>query len=883
VLDRNQPTALISYSHDSPEHESRVLSLCNRLRSRGVDAFVDQFLAGAPREGWPLWMERQIAQRDFTLMVCTQTYLRRFMEDEASGVGRGVVWEARILRNLLYEDSAWQARVVPVIFDDEARSAIPTVFHGHFYDISDDRGFETLLRHLLRTPGATASALGALGPEGSRWSAFERPWLVPDALKTRYFTGRDHVLDALHRQLRDRKRAVVSGLGGVGKTQTAIEYAVRHRQEYPDGVFWTNAASESALTSGFIEIAKALDLAASAAADQEQAVKATLEWLNGTDRWLLIFDNAEDRRALSRFIPGRGKGDVLITSRESVFQEIGIVRGLDLTDFANDDAVTFLLIRTGRDESDAAAAGALADELGRLPLALEQAAAYIAETNASFADYLSSFRKRRITLLERAKGLVAHETIATTWSENFAAVEEASPAAADVLRLSSVLDAGSIPFEMFSKGAAALGKPVAGELSDPEDELAVTEMLRPLVRYSLIRSDATARTFSIHRLVQETIRDSIGEAGLAAFVERAARALTLAFPGPSYEARAMSDRLIPHIVSLAGWIDALRIRTGSAAALLSRTGWTLFQRSRYAEAERLITLAVAIDEALPDCPPVELADCLRNLGSVHWVRGRYGDALSLYRRALEIWERADGSSEAEIARCLNNIAVVETELRRFAEAERLYERAAAIGERALGADHSDVLTILSGLANNIRQQNRYGEAETLHRRVLSVRERTLGPDHPEVAFSLNNIGDVLEMMGRYEEAQGFYERALVIWEGSHGKDHRLVAHPLLNLASLYRRMERLDDALAFGERALALLERTLSAQHPDVANMLVILSDIHRDRGEREIAIGLLERALAIREIAFHPDVPEPEDLRAMIERLRVAAGDSPAAKQGAS
>ena len=154
------PTALISYSHDSPEHEKRVLELCNRLRARGIDAFVDQFLPGAPSEGWPLWMERQIEGRDFTLMVCTEAYRRRFMGDEAAGVGRGVVWEARILRNLLYENSDWRDRIVPVVIASEDRAFVPTVFREHFYDLSDESEFENLLRHLLREPGAEAGALG---------------------------------------------------------------------------------------------------------------------------------------------------------------------------------------------------------------------------------------------------------------------------------------------------------------------------------------------------------------------------------------------------------------------------------------------------------------------------------------------------------------------------------------------------------------------------------------------------------------------------------------------------------------------------------------------------------------------------------------------------
>ena len=163
TLADSAPSALVSYSHDSPEHEQRVLQLCNDLRARGIDAFLDQFLSGAPDEGWPLWMERQIERCDFTLMVCTEAYLRRFTEHETSGVGLGVVWEARILRNLLYANTDRQRRIVPVLLASADRDFVPAAFRGTYFDLSTTGGFEELLRHLLRTPKVQASALGFSG------------------------------------------------------------------------------------------------------------------------------------------------------------------------------------------------------------------------------------------------------------------------------------------------------------------------------------------------------------------------------------------------------------------------------------------------------------------------------------------------------------------------------------------------------------------------------------------------------------------------------------------------------------------------------------------------------------------------------------------------
>ncbi len=163
-------------------------------------------------------------------------------------------------------------------------------------------------------------------PQSGERNALEPPWLVPDAMRTRYFTGREQLLAALRAQLAERHRAALCGLGGVGKTQAAIEYAVRHRAEYTGGVFWTNAETAGGLTSAFFEIANALGLATDEPNDQEQAVRSVFRWLSTNNQWLLILDNVDDRREVRPFVPELDNGDVLITSRESVFGEIGVPR-----------------------------------------------------------------------------------------------------------------------------------------------------------------------------------------------------------------------------------------------------------------------------------------------------------------------------------------------------------------------------------------------------------------------------------------------------------------------------------------------------------------------------------------------------------------------------
>jgi len=872
VTPSTNPSLLISYSHDSPEHEQRVLDFCNRLRARGVDAFLDQFLPGAPSEGWPLWMERQIEQRDFTLMVCTEAYRRRFMEDETAGVGLGVVWEARILRNLLYNDSGRHARIIPILLETGDGAFVPTVFRGHFYDISDERGFESLLRHLLAEPKATAGPLGSLGPQGSRWSAFSRPWLVPDALRTSYFTGRDDLLARLRLQLSERGRAALSGLGGVGKTQTAIEYAVRHRADYPDGVSWINAETTSGLTSGFAAIASTLSLPAAEGQDQEQAIKAVLAWLNATDGWLLVMDNVDDRGALRRFVPEPNNGHVLITSRESVFHELGIARALDVTDLGDDEAVRFLMLRTGRDEAvcDLTAVGELAAELGNLPLALEQAAAYIVETNTDFAAYLRAFRKRRVSLLEKAGGLVSHETVAVTWAANFEAVERASPAAADVLRISAFLGSDAIPFELFLAGAAALGGPIAEALVDP-DELSVAEMLRPLTRYSLIRSDPTLQAYSVHRLVQEIVRAATGEAEAHAYVDRAVAALDATLPKADFAAWPLCERLIPHVMAIAPWVDAYKMYPAGWIRISAQGAFYLRERGRYTEAEELLRHTLSSTERAVGPNHVDVAASLNGLGVVYMYQARYAEAQSLHERALAIRERALGNEHQTVADSLNNLGLVHGNQGRYAEAVPLHERSSAIYERVCGPTDRSVAMSINNLAHAYTGQRRYAEAKPLFERALAMYESAVGAEHPDVAYSLKGLALVLTRLGQFQAAEPLFKRALALREQGLGPEHPAVADGLISFAESVSMQGRYAEAEALLERALAIFERAHGRDHPEVALALVALAAVRQSQGRTAEAVVLYERALAVAERTFPADDPYLAGIRADIDALRGA------------
>ncbi|MEM8717361.1 MAG: toll/interleukin-1 receptor domain-containing protein [Cyanobacteria bacterium P01_G01_bin.4] len=342
------------------------------------------------------------------------------------------------------------------------------------------------------------------------------PWNMPYE-RNAFFTGREAVLQALHQQLNQDKAVAlsqiqaVSGLGGIGKTQTAVEYAYRHREDY-QAVFWVRAETDLELRTGFVEIARLLNLPQKDAQAPNDTIKAVKQWLESNPGWLLIFDNADHPEQLNPFRPRQGQGHILVTSRAQTFDTLGIARPVSLQKMPSQEAESFLFTRTGREADgsvEPSAVTTLAAELGYLPLALEQAGAYILAQQISFQGYLKSYRKRRLSLLEKSGPITGDypESVATTWSLNFSEVAATSEATADLLKVSAFLSPDAIPYEVFERGASQLGEELATALAEMSDDpIVFVEALAPLTRYSLVRTEPSMRAYSIARMVQEVVK-----------------------------------------------------------------------------------------------------------------------------------------------------------------------------------------------------------------------------------------------------------------------------------------------------------------------------------------------------------------------------------------
>ena len=594
---------------------------------------------------------------------------------------------------------------------------------------------------------------------------------------------------------------VLNGLGGVGKTRLALEYAWKRAREYTAMLFVTADSPES-LQRNLAALCgpSILNLPEQGEMDQDTQRNAVVAWLRQHPGWLLILDNIDSEEAATAaeaLLPHLTGGHALLTTRLGNWS--GSMAALPLDVLSPEAAVDFLLARTAdkhrAQPDDPDAARSVAEELGRLALALEQAGAYIAQRRLSFTAYLTEWQHQRDKVLDwfDPRLMQYPGSVAITWQTSFARLGE--PARRLLQRLAWLAP------EPIPESLLEVALPDAGEA----DRADLFGALAELESYSLATRAADTPTFSVHRLVQEvTRRSQRSDPAHAALVE-ALQWLDHAFVGNPQDVRTwpVLVPLAPHVQAVAAQADAAGLAEPTAR-LLNELALLYKTQGQYTQAGPLCQRALAIKKKTlgPEHPDVALS--LNNLALLYHAQGRYAQAKPLHQRALAIREKALGPDHPDVAQSLNNLALLYDSQGRYAQAEPLYQRALAIWEKALGPDHPDVATSLNNLASLYYSQGQYTQTEPLYQRALTIWEKTLGPDHPDVVLSQNNLAALYDSQGRYAQAEPLYQRALAIWETTLGPEHPHVAQSLGNIAALYRKRGRDEEAAALDERAAAI-------------------------------------------------------------------------------
>jgi tetratricopeptide (TPR) repeat protein len=581
------------------------------------------------------------------------------------------------------------------------------------------------------------------------------------------FTGREDILAQLRTALTSGQIAAwkqaLTGLGGTGKSQIAAEYAYRYQTEYRF-IWWLQSEEPAALASNYAGLAQELALPEKESADQTTTIAAVKRWLGENRNWLLIFDNVKAPEDIEAYLPREGTGHVVITSRNPNWGGSGGV--LPIKVFKRSESVDFIIKRTKQESQEHA--DELANALGDLPLALEQAGAYMEERAVSLAEYLKLFRERRPEVLERGTPSAYRKTIATTWDISLQAIKDDIPEAADLLKLFAFLAPDDIPKSLLIEGAEDLPEPLRSVL---KDSIKLNDAVAALRRYSLI--NVADDKFSIHRLVQAVIQDSLDEDEKKRWVEAAVRLVNKAFPFYSDDVRTWPacSSLIAHALASTKLAEELEVAPEATGRLLNQAGLYLDERAKFTEAKILFERALAIVEKTQGPDSNQAAIRVSNLGNVMRELGDLDGAKRCYDRALAIQEGLFGPDHSTVSIDLSNLGGVLRSLGDLKEAKRFHERALAIGEKVYGPDHPNLASYANNLGGVLEDLGKLQEAKGLYERAMTIGEKAYGPDHPKVAIYANNLGNVLESLGDMKGAKRCFKRALGIFEKSLGDDH----------------------------------------------------------------------------------------------------------------
>ncbi len=584
-----------------------------------------------PGMNFVLLMQEAATECERTLAVLSPDYLKAGMTQPE--------WAAAFVQDPTGKDGKL---VFVKVRPCEPLGLLKAIIHIGLVDVTDEaQATQTLLAGLgpggrpatkPSFPGAPARSIvvkprfpGSLPPV----------WNVPHR-RNPNFTGRDALLGDLRQALATGGHAALTqaihGLGGVGKTQLAVEYAYRNASEY-DAVWWVRAEEPTTFAADYAALATEQKLFPTEVTDQKALVAAAKGWLQRSPNWLLVLDNSPNPGAVRDYLPSRVAGHVLITSRDPNWG--ALAKPVEVEVFTPEDARAFLLRRAN--SNDAAGADALAKELGYLPLALEQAAAYIVETALSFGAYLVRFRRSHRAML--SKGAPSSEsypdTVLTTWTLSMSRAKEACPASADLLNLLAFLAPDDVPRWLLEEQAAGLPQRLRRAA---EGESGLDDVVAALRRFSLVQADGEG--LSVHRLVQAVVRDRLTQGQRR---RRAAAAVTLlasAYPGDVQNNVAGWPRcgqLLPHALAATEHAEAQQVGLTAAATLLGKVaGYQQFVLAQYGQAKAAFERALGIDEAAYGKEHPIVATMVNNLGGVLQAQGDLAGAKAAFERALGI-------------------------------------------------------------------------------------------------------------------------------------------------------------------------------------------------------------------------------------------------------
>jgi tetratricopeptide (TPR) repeat protein len=752
------PRVFISYSHDSEGHRERVLELSQRLRSEGIDALIDRYVL-SPIEGWPHWIERQIAKADHILVICTEAYRKRFEGDALGGVG----WESYLIRTAA-ADGATSSKMIPVLLEDGAAQHVPLALRPMTAFYLPEQ-LPQLLRRLGAPPESPATPAGSLAAAAAtpreipvQLDIFEAARRDPPSrrianfslLGNSNFVGRSSTIAEMKATLNAPRIGgawepqIILGMGGIGKTQVAIEYAYRHQEQY-DVLWLARAVDPSTLTLSYAELARELELTSPEVVDLQIRMQATRRWLADHDRWLLIFDDCPSVEALRPFLPPSPRGHVIVTSRNTEWHGSG--RRLVLEPLAREESMELLLRASGR--TDPEETDELAAVLGDRPLALSMVGALVETTGDGFAMIQ---RKIEAGLEAAGSPALASAPIAVSFASAMIAAQGKHPAAGPLLDVIAFMAPERIPLALLREHPSVLAPPIVAVTRDNQ---LLDRLIGDLARLCVLTRDGDF--ISIHPLLQTVARS--GKSGRAA-----AALLGVAFPAADDLATwQRAESLLPHALAVLAEPRLDVEAPGEALALLERVAEHLRLRLDLTQAISFQRRAVAIVERLRAADTPTLAATITALAVMLRENGQAREAMAQIKRAAKIAGAPEATpADVRVVPLLRESAIMLASQGDGARAREALERALQVDRAAHGTDdHLSIAETLSLQALVAANEGTYRVAVALLEQALSIQRKRFGPEGgPIVVRTLARLGQLRREMGDLEGAREIFESAL---------------------------------------------------------------------------------------------------------------------------
>lgn len=653
------------------------------------------------------------------------------------------------------------------------------------------------------------------------------------------FVGRDAILVSLRERLRSGGRGAVQvlhGMGGVGKTQLAIEYAHRYAGAY-DMVWWFSAEETSLIGEQFAALAVELGLTPPQA-DKASAVGALRAYLRRQGRWLLLLDDAESPGDLRAWLSA-GPGHTVITSRNPGWGELAVRQEVDV--LPRPESVE--LIHVSRPAAGKAEADRLAEALGDLPLALAQAAEFLAETGMPVDHYLGLLETQAEELLDQSPPQSHPYSLAAVIRVSTDRLAEVDPVALALVRIAAFLAPEPIPADVLTRPIAATGHSQLPELealtAAVVSPVAAHRSLGRLSSYGLARVD---RGLQLHRLTQAVLRDQLPAGSTAAYRAYAEALLVEADPGDGRRPASWPGwaRILPHLLAA----DPATSRSSDLRELACRAAWHLHSRGDIRPARDLAEhLHRQWREQLGPDHRHTLRSAYTHLGILVDV-GPYSHARQLGEDTLARCQRVLGDDDPDTLHAAHHLATCLYFVGAFEQARQLSADTLGRRRRVLGDGHVDVHRSASRLATNLRELGEVEAARQLHENVLAQRQRLLGNDHPATINTADRLGCDLHALGQVDAARRLHEDSLTRARRVLGEDHLCTMNCANDSASDLYALGELEAARHLGEDALARARRVLGNESYltiDIANNLA--TTLHA-LGELEAARQLSEDTL---------------------------------------